>query len=182
MKTTRIQISQLSTVFASLLALIVFAFSSAAYAGEKDKKGEKTDKDKEYSQEEIKREISFLAKKLLDMSGEDQISIESPAVEKPFIGVCSMVNSDGVKLTCITPDSQADKNGLKTGDVVVNINGLDMREGEGNEHGQHYWKVVKNMKTGEVLKMQIVRAGQPMELDVTVGSLTHPSYDCDIRR
>lgn len=157
------------------LTLVALTFSVVLSAGEKSGKHEP-------NEEDIKREISFLAKKLIDMSGEDSVVIESAAVVKPFIGVCSSIQRNGVKLTCITPESQADKNGLKTGDVISAINGISMSEQENKDRMHAYWGIVKSMSTGDVLKLDVVRGGAELKLEVTVGSLSHPAFTLEIRR
>jgi predicted metalloprotease with PDZ domain len=78
------------------------------------------------SEEELRHEISYLAKELLDLSGEDSITVEQPAFMKPFIGICSELLPEGVKLTCITPGHNASKAGLMTGDLVISINDIDL--------------------------------------------------------
>ena len=45
----------------------------------------------EWTEEHIMREIAYMAKKLLDMSGKESIRLESPAFDKPFMGICSEV-------------------------------------------------------------------------------------------
>lgn len=153
------------------VALLFNLGISVAQAGDED------------SKEELMSEVSFLAKKLLDLSGEDSITIESPVFKKPFVGVCSMINERGVKLTCITPKSQAEKHGLKTGDIITSINGQEMANKSDREKYEHpYWSVMHNMKTGDILKMEILRAGQQVDIDVTVGSLIAPAYVLQVNR
>ncbi len=135
------------------------------------------------SKEELMDEVSRIAKKLLDLSGEDSITIKAPAVEKPFIGICPMVQENGVKLTCITPDSQADKNGLKTGDVITAVNGQSLKKSsKKSKKNQAYWTIMHEMKTGDVLKMEILRSGNIVNLDVTVGSLSVPAYELKVSK
>ncbi len=147
------------------------------------KKGYSKTGDYKSKKEDIMLEISFLAKKLLDMSDEDEIVVKSPAVLKPFMGVCSMVNDNGIKLTCITPASQAEKFGLKTGDIITAINGLSMAVPEQTHTDKHpYWKVVKSMEIGSLLKMNVLRDGQQQKINLIVGSLTHPAYELKVSR
>jgi len=159
-------------LFTTIVCFLISGFSSV-HAGEDGKK-------KEYTEEDIKREISFWAKKLLDMKGEKTLTIRSSSLVKPFIGVCNSVDEQGVKLTCITPESQADKNGLKTGDLVVAINGISMTGKDGSKKDHGYWDIVNNMKTGDLLKMDIIRSGEPQTIDVNVGALSQPAFVCEI--
>ena len=134
------------------------------------------------NEEGIKLEISYLAKRLLDITGEDSYTITSDAVVKPFIGICSNLLDSGVQLTCVTPDSQAAKAGLETGDVITKINGLSVagQKSKKKDSKGNYWSIVKSMEPGDELKMEIEREGKTRSLDVMVGSLSHPSYSCKI--
>ena len=129
------------------------------------------------------REISFLAKKLLDMSGEDSILVMLDAVMKPFIGICSQLIKEGVELTCINPDSQAQKGGLKTGDVMLSINGIDMaKEPTKKEKDHPFWSIVKNMETDDILKIELSRGGERMMFDVSVVAIRHTGYELKVTK
>jgi S1-C subfamily serine protease len=149
-----------------IVPVVLFAFASTLVAA-----GD------EYSEEHIKREISYLAKKLLDMSGKKSVTVEAPAFDRPFIGICAEITPEGVKITCVTPGTQAAKNGLRTGDIVTRMKGVDQHNnGDMTRTKRGYYNIVENMKTGEQIPMSLIRDGKPMELVVTVGSLSHPAY------
>jgi predicted metalloprotease with PDZ domain len=134
------------------------------------------------SEEELRHEISYLAKELLDLSGEDSITVEQPAFMKPFIGICSEVLSEGVKLTCITPKHNAAKAGLKTGDLVVAINGIDMTGMSKDDHKNAFYRITKSMKTDEKLTMKLMRKGKSEVITVTVGAISHPAYTLIVKK
>ena len=96
-----------------VLLFLLSASSSTAFAGPE-------------TEEEIQKEIGFLAKKLLEISGKDTYRCDVESLSRPLIGICSDVSNRGVVLTCITPGSQADKAGLRTGDLIVKLNGIEM--------------------------------------------------------
>jgi len=152
--------------------LLSLSFTFTALAGEeKEKECEWCD------EESIKLEIGYMAKKLLDMSGKDSYQVEVKSYMKPFIGICTKMLENGIELTCVTPGTQAEKNGLKTGDVVTRMNDKGLEQsGNLNKKKKQYFSVVNNMKTGDVIKMTLVRAGETIEIDVTVGALEHPGY------
>ncbi|MFT5574204.1 MAG: putative metalloprotease with PDZ domain [Cryomorphaceae bacterium] len=165
-----------------LLSISLSMFTLNALAGKEGKKIKGKD-----SQAEIEWELSYLAKRMLDLKGTDSYTLERKAVTKPFIGICSDVNKSGVAITCITPDSQASKSGLKTGDLLIFLNDVSMANQD--EHGKDdgkddgkpsYWSIVKSMKVGDKLKMGLLRAGEPVTIDVTVGTLHHPAYRFEI--
>ncbi len=134
------------------------------------------------SEEELKHEISFLAKELLDISGEDSITVEQPAFMKPFIGVCSDVFAKGVKLTCITPGHSAARAGLKTGDLITAINDIDMTGANRDKQNKKYYSLVKKMKTGDKLVMNLIRKGKEQVITVTVGAVSHPAYTLTVKK
>ena len=133
---------------------------------------------------ELKYEISFLASKLLDESGKDTITIKQPAIQKPFLGVCPKPGVKGLKIECITPGHSAAKAGLKTGDLILSINGLSMASSDSNKdaHKWSYNKVFDSLETGKELELKLLRGGQEMVIDVTVGSIRHPAYTMTISR
>ncbi len=133
-------------------------------------------------EEELKNEISYLAKQLLDISGEDSITIEKPAYMKPFIGICSDVLSKGIKLTCITPGHNASKAGLKTGDLILSVNDIDMTGSVKDEHDSAFYKLTRTMKTGDKLTMKLIRKGKERTIDVTVGAVSHPAYTLIVKK
>ena len=135
-----------------------------------------------YSEEGILLEISFLSKKLLDMKGKDSYTVEQPAYTKAFIGICTDMNQEGVLLTCVTPGTEAEKAGLRTGDIITSINGEAVLGDKTKESKSGYWNIVKNMKEGDVLKMQLIRKDKTLTMDVGVGHLSHPKYTLTIKK
>lgn len=133
-------------------------------------------------EDELKHEISYLAKKLLDMSGEDSITVEQPAFMKPFIGICTDIVPGGFKLTCITPGHSAAAAGLKTGDLVTSVNDIDMRDMKVKDHDNAYYKIVKSMKTGDKLSLKFVRNGKNEQMSVIVGAISHPAYTLTVKK
>jgi predicted metalloprotease with PDZ domain len=130
------------------------------------------------SEEELRHEISYLAKELLDLSGEDSITVEQPAFMKPFIGICSELLPEGVKLTCITPGHNASKAGLMTGDLVISINDIDLT----NSAKNNFYKITKSMRTGDKLTVKLMRYGKLQLVSVTVGAINHPAYTLIVKK
>jgi len=165
--------------------------SSFAHAGDNNKQMHKA-KHKSHSgsghghghsrEEELKYEISFLAKKLLDMSGEETITISQEAYSKPFLGVCSAVTPGGVQLTCITPGHSAEAAGLRTGDLVVEIDAIKMMAPSSNVVKKAYFGAIDKMKTGQKMSFTVYRGPDEKNIEVTVGELNQPGYTMTIRR
>lgn len=134
------------------------------------------------SDAELRSEISFLAKKLLDNSGESTLTVEQPSVMKPFLGICGEPGHSGILLNCVTPGHNAYKAGLQTGDTITSINGISMLEQRSHDHQSTYFDMMANMKTGDVLALKLLRHGEIIEQSVTVGVLNQPSYTLIIKR
>ena len=137
----------------------------------------------DHSEEDLLREVSFLAMKLLEMSGKDSYVVQSEALVKPYIGICTHIKEEGISLTCITPGSGAAKAGLKTGDLVMSIKGIDLSEkGDPKNQKKNYMLAFRDLKIGEPVKFVLRRGSETMEVDVTVGSLSHPAFKLEINR
>ena len=161
----------------TIVFTLLLSFSLASFAGE--------EKECEWlcDEESIKLEIGYMAKKLLDMSGKDSVKVEFNSYLKPFIGICTKILDKGIELTCVTPGTQAEQNGLKTGDVVTRMNDKGLEQsGDLSKIKKQYFAVVKNMKIGDVIKMTLERAGEVIEIDVTVGALNHPGYNLTVTK
>jgi S1-C subfamily serine protease len=153
---------------AILSGVVFIATTSTSFAG--------------FSEEELRQELSYLAKQLLDLSGKDSVTVEQPAYMKPFIGICSDLLPEGVKLTCITPGHNASKGGLKTGDLLISVNQIDMTGLSKQDHKNAYFSVAKTMKTGDKLAIKLMRKGQPQSVNVTVGAISHPAYTLTVKK
>ena len=134
------------------------------------------------SEEELRNEISFLAKKLLDISGEESITIEQAAYMKPFIGICTSLTPKGVKLTCITPGHNAFKAGLKTGDLITSINEIVLTKSNKNGYKKAYAGLLKSMKTDDSLAVKFMRKGEERSVVFKVGAVYYPAYTLTVKK
>lgn len=155
-------------IFKSTLVIFVLCACSSALAGDADA--------------ELRNEISFLAKKLLDKSGKESLTIEQPSVMKPFLGICGEAGHNGVLLTCVTPGHNAYKAGLQTGDIIISINDINMLGQRSRDHENVYFDMMGKMKTGDILRLKLLRRGEEVQQNVTVGTLNQPSYTLIIKR
>jgi len=171
----------LSLLSVSLSSAVVRAGEAAEQSRAKGKMHSKMHKEYNY-EEEIKHEISFLAKKLLDKSGKEQISLYQEPYTKPFLGICSNVVPGGIQLTCITPGHNAEAAGLRSGDMIVKINDTKMTEPNTNNLKKVYFGMIEQMKAGEKMSFTVYRGPNEKTIDVTVGELSQPGYTMTIRR
>ena len=101
--------------------------------------------------------------------------ITNGTVTHPFIGIIGVtVDSETAatnKLTVqegalvkeIAPDSGSAKAGVKVNDVVVAVDGQDVRSMD------DLILLVRRHKAGDTIKLKVIRDGKPVELTVTVG-------------
>ncbi len=81
----------------------------------------------------------------------------------------NLTKNEGALVAEVVKDSPADQAGLKSGDVVLKINGKSI-ETAGNLRN-----MIAFMKPDEQIKLDIIRNKQPMQIVATVG--THPEAE-----
>lgn len=69
----------------------------------------------------------------------------------------------GVLVAEVTPDSPAEKAGLKSGDIIVELNGKKV------DDNLTFRKTIANMVPGSVIKLGVFRDGKQRTVSVTVG-------------
>jgi len=85
----------------------------------------------------------------------------TPALAREF----KLGDRKGALVGEVTPRSPADRAGLESGDVVLEINGKDVRD------SRHLKLEVAKVKPGETATLKILRGGDPETLKVKVGEL-----------
>jgi S1-C subfamily serine protease len=101
--------------------------------------------------------------------------IADGSVTHPFIGIIGVtVTSDlaskdkltvqeGALVEELAPGSGSAKAGVKVGDVVVSVDGQDVRSMD------DLILLVRRHKAGDAVKIKLIRDGKPIELSITVG-------------
>jgi S1-C subfamily serine protease len=87
---------------------------------------------------------------------------ENHKVVRPYIGVRGRAVADGVELVDLPPDGPAERAGLRAGDVVVAIGGVEVRTLGG------LLAEVERRSVGDTVELQVVRDGAPTEVKVTL--------------
>ena len=66
----------------------------------------------------------------------------------------------------------------------MSINGMSMARSDSdkNAHKWSYNKIFDSLETGKVIELEVLRGGQEMTIDLTVGSIRHPAYTMTISR
>jgi serine protease Do len=79
----------------------------------------------------------------------------------------NLKDASGAIVAQVTPDSPAAKGGMEQGDVIVSYNGHSIL------NGSDLQVAVSEMSPGTPLKLQVIRNGSPVNLNLTVGQF-HP--------
>ncbi len=88
----------------------------------------------------------------------------SPAqAARPWVGVAMGNGSGGVKVTRVLPTSPADRAGLKKGDLITFVNGIQTLS------PRAVLAITTKARVGQVLGITLTRAGRSVNLRLTVG-------------
>lgn len=96
--------------------------------------------------------------------------VEAASRKTPVIGIEEEETPEGVKITRVNPNGPAAKAGLRPGDILVSIDGLDLQK-----DSQAVEERLQQRIDGSV-KLQIKRGSNEQTLDLQVGSRSDPSY------
>lgn len=89
-----------------------------------------------------------------------------------FMGISMQPRMGESFINTVTPESPAEKAGLKPSDVIIAIDGIDLAKKNKhlNEATDFIREYVKSKKEGEKLTVNINRNGKPMTIDIKLGN------------
>jgi S1-C subfamily serine protease len=85
---------------------------------------------------------------------------ENHKVLRPYLGIRGRATSAGVELLAITPDGPAERGGLQSGDVIVEIDGAEVNTLGG------LLADVESRGIGDTVELSVLRDGAPLEMTV----------------
>ena len=82
----------------------------------------------------------------------------------PFIGVTGSPQADDPRIVQVHPGSPAERAGIKPGDIVTRF------DGEPLAGFDELVRAIREKKPGDKVKIEVIRASRPLNLDLVIGS------------
>ena len=93
------------------------------------------------------------------------LGVQIQQVDEEMAEGLGLEEPHGAIIAKVTPDSPAEKGGLKVGDVILQVNGVKVRD------PRHLAMMIADIDPGQVAKITILRDGQQQTLDVKIGRM-----------
>ena len=157
----------LITLLAAAAALPLHAQAPAPAPAEKRADAEKRLEAARERLEEAAREVAQISAEI----GAPMIeSFFFGGPQRSFIGVQldSSAGKDGARIDEVSPGGPAEKAGLRRGDVIVAVNGRELKGGDGPV--RELTRRLREIEPESKVKLRILRDGKPQEVEVTTRS------------
>ncbi len=111
-----------------------------------------------------------------------------PADEEAWLGIFTQPLYDdfaeywnlpkqgGIVVSSVMAGAPADQAGLKAGDVIVNINSVDIHPKIDREV-VGFTKLVRDIGVGQTVPLRVLRGGKPLDLDITLAARPKSARD-----
>lgn len=96
--------------------------------------------------------------------------------DRALIGVVLSPVANGVRVDAVTPDSSAERAGLRSGDVITAVNGKALAAGEPEHALADARKRLGDLKDGEEVRLGYTRAGKPAG-EITLKAQRREAHD-----
>lgn len=81
---------------------------------------------------------------------------------------------EGVEVTGVSPGGPAEQAGLRTGDVIVAVDGRALKRSDGRDAGQQLVEFMRGVEPGRALKVDYLRDGKQRTVSVTTAPAEPP--------
>lgn len=93
------------------------------------------------------------------------IGVQIQPVDKDVANALGLQEEGGALVASVQPGSPAEKAGIKSGDVILKVNG------QATADPKALARTIADLAPGDMAKLDVWRAGKPEKLDLTVGKL-----------
>lgn len=125
----------------------------------------------------LKRELEFLATKLLNVTKESQYTLSHEGHEMLIFGACAdATTTQGIKITCVSPGSTANRMGLKSGDIISMFNNVDLTKSALDTMHELFSSSIKKLQDGDELTVIFNRDGHIKKETKVFESFYSPDY------
>ncbi len=97
------------------------------------------------------------------------LGIELQSVDKEIAEGFNLTKTEGVLITSVSPKSPAEKAGLQSGDIVLELNGKPIKSRDS------FRNQISMMDPGAEVKLSVYRKGKTIPITVTLGSAAESS-------
>ncbi len=144
------------------LLLALWAFASLAFAAD-------APDDLQQRIDAARAKLDAAARELAELHKQDTFEVALPDIESrvSFGVLLAPGNKDGVAIAGVTPGGPAEEAGIEAGDVIVTVNGTNVRDGAGKPPLARVFEVLKDVSPGEMVRVEYLRQGEMLSADVT---------------
>ena len=113
--------------------------------------------------EKAASEVAALSQEIASQVMENIGSTWSGTPRRTVIGVQLSTDADGAKVVDVSPGGAAEQAGVRTGDVIVAVNGSEVK---GSTASRDVVRLLRTVKAESKVKLRVMRDGKPKDFDV----------------
>lgn len=91
-----------------------------------------------------------------------------PPTDRPYLGIRYIMQARGAEIAEVFPDSPAEKAGLQVGDIILEVDGQQVRPSRPLAH------ILLSYRPGDRVVLTVEREREEMEIPVTLGRRQSP--------
>ena len=124
----------------------------------------------------IREQLEFLASKLLKLTHSEEYTVNHQGHELLVFGACGNGVKQGVKINCVSPGSAAELMGVKSGDIITEVNGAKLDNLPTKEATTLYYDVIDALKGGDAIRITYLQNGQLRNESGVIKAYYSPGY------
>jgi serine protease Do len=106
------------------------------------------------------------------------LGVQTQVLTTDLAEALDLEGKKGVRVTLVLPDSPAEKGGIKTGDILLKLDGKVIAASTQADQ-ELFDNLIRQYKVGSEAEFLGVRAGRPLKLAVTLGKQPKPAVEMD---